>query len=63
MSNKQAPLAITDAVDFYRQWPTLRQRAERLIETKEVTDGDAELLHWMIKMVDMVGPQDIPQEG
>ncbi|MGJ8602777.1 MAG: hypothetical protein ACSHXH_01535 [Marivita sp.] len=62
MSEQNAQVVIADAVDFYRQWPQLRERAEKLVETRDMAEEDAELLHWMIKMVDMVGPNDIAQE-
>lgn len=62
MSKQQAHIAIVDAVDFYEQWPILRQRAEKLVETQQMTKEDALLLHWMIRMVDMVGPRDIPSD-
>ncbi|WP_299784418.1 hypothetical protein [uncultured Marivita sp.] len=62
MSEKKAQVVIADVVDFYRQWPELRERAEQLVETREMAQEDAELLHWMIKMVDMVGPNDIIRE-
>jgi hypothetical protein len=62
MSEKKAQVVIADVVDFYRQWPELRERAEHLVETREMAQEDAELLRWMIKMVDMVGPNDIIRE-
>ncbi len=62
MSEKHAPLEITDAVDFYKRWPQLRQNAENLLEAETVTEEDAEVLRWMIKVVDMVGPHDIGRE-
>ena len=62
MSENKAQVVIADVVDFYRQWPELRERAEQLVETREMAQEDAELLHWMIKMVDMVGPNDIIRE-
>lgn len=63
MPEKKAQVVIADVVDFYRQWPALRKRAEKLVETRELTHEDAELLHWMIRMVDMVGPNDITRES
>lgn len=62
MSEKQTSLEITDAVDFYRQWPRLRPRAEHILNTHDLARDDAEVLRWMIKMVDMVGPHDIKRE-
>lgn len=62
MANHTDPSKITDAVDFYKKWPILRHRAERLIETRRISAEDAELLHWMIVMVDMVGPNDINRD-
>lgn len=62
MSEKPTSLDIADAVDFYRQWPKLRFNAEQLLETRVVKDEDAEVLRWMIKVVDMVGPHDVIRE-
>lgn len=62
MSEKQTSLEITDAVDFYRQWPSLRANAEHLLETQDLASDDAEVLRWMIKVVDMVGPHDIKRD-
>ncbi|MFA8386418.1 MAG: hypothetical protein ACEPO2_12400 [Pelagibaca sp.] len=62
MSEKHAPTAIKDAVDFYEQWPKLRSRMERLADRYPLAEDDAEVLSWMIRMVDMVGPQDITRE-
>ena len=62
MSEKPTSLEITDAVDFYRQWPKLRFNAEQLRESRVVKDEDAEVLRWMIKVVDMVGPHDVIRE-
>jgi len=59
MSDQDPILTITDAVDFYEKWPHLRRRAETLVETRNMTPRDSELLKWMIRMVDMVGPNDI----
>lgn len=62
MSEKEAQLMIADAVDFYNRWPSLRKRAEELVRTRDMTEDDAELLHWMIRMVDMLGPNDIVRD-
>ncbi len=62
MSEQRAPLEISDAVDFYRQWPRLRTNAEQLLETRSLDDDDAEVLRWMIKVVDMVGPHDVKRD-
>jgi hypothetical protein len=63
MSEKPTPLEITDAVDFYKQWPRLRLNAEKLLETRTLNDDDAQVLRWMIKVVDMVGPHDVARDA
>jgi hypothetical protein len=62
MSEKPNAHEITDAVDFYRQWPKLRSNAERLLDSRVVMDEDVEVLRWMIKVVDMIGPHDVIRE-
>lgn len=62
MSEEEPTMTITDAVDFYEKWPVLRERAEKLVETRDMTQKDSELLKWMIRMVDMVGPHDITRQ-
>jgi hypothetical protein len=62
MSDEDPTMPITDAVDFYEKWPVLRKRAEMLVETRDMTPKDSELLKWMIRMVDMVGPHDITRQ-
>jgi|OM-RGC.v1.036069094 hypothetical protein len=62
MSDASAPSKITSAIEFYERWPSLRHRAERLVEACEATPQDAELLEWMIKVIDMVGPNDLSDE-
>ncbi|WP_439123277.1 hypothetical protein [Marivita sp.] len=62
MSERHVSVEITDAVDFYSQWPKLRSQAEQMAKSYALDDADAELLFWMIKMVDMVGPKDIVRD-
>ncbi|MEN8748494.1 hypothetical protein [Marivita sp.] len=63
MSENRTPLEINDAVDFYRQWPKLRGNAEQLLKAQALAKDDVEVLRWMIKVVDMVGPHDIKRES
>lgn len=62
MSEKRSSLVITDMVDFYRQWPNLRPHAIGVIDACALTEDQIEVLRWMIKVVDMVGPQDITRD-
>mgnify|MGYP000147384988 CR=1 FL=1 len=62
MSERHTQTQIKDAVDFYDQWPELRSRAEGIAKSYALASEDADLLFWMIKMVDMVGPSDIVRE-
>ncbi|MFP7570056.1 hypothetical protein [Marivita sp. S2033] len=61
MPEKHAPFEIDDAVDFYRQWPVLRDRAIGLTQSRD--PADAELLRWMIKVIDMIGPSDLRHDS
>lgn len=53
---------ITDLVDFYRQWPEMRRQACALRDRGDVGEEDREILKWMIRVVDRVGPSDLNQE-
>lgn len=59
MPDPDDPLSIDDPVDFYHQWPQLRLRVLALIDNKENDPEDQELLHWMVKIVDRIGPLDL----
>lgn len=53
---------ITDLVDFYRHWPEMRKQACALRDRGDFGDDDREVLKWMIRVVDRVGPSDLKQE-
>lgn len=59
MANKDVPLSINDAVDFYRQWPSLRLRVHDIIDAPQNDADQAEILNWMIKIIDRIGPNDL----
>ncbi|MCL3881114.1 hypothetical protein [Marivita sp. GX14005] len=58
MPDEETPRPIADAVDFYSRWPRLRARAHVLIDSQDNRE-DAELLRWMVRLIDMLGPNDI----
>lgn len=53
---------ITDLVEFYRQWPEMRQQARALQARTDIGEDDREILKWMICVVDRVGPSDLSEE-
>lgn len=59
MRNQMAEPAIEDLVDFYKCWPKLRPDAVKLKENNALADKDVDILDWMIRVVDRVGPVDL----
>lgn len=54
---------IKDVFDFYSRWPELRPQVLTLIETGECAAGDQEILSWLVKIMDRVGPPDVEGSG
>jgi hypothetical protein len=50
---------IADLVDFYRRWPEIRPLAKALRDRPDIGEDEHELLEWMIRVVDRVGPSDL----
>ncbi len=50
---------ITDLVDFYRHWPELRRSAVALSERGDIGEDEQDVLRWMIRVIDRVGPSDL----
>ena len=64
MTDKDVPLSIDDVVDFYRQWPSLRLRVQGIVDAPQNDADQAEILNWMIKIIDRIGPNDLaPNES
>ncbi|SDN81936.1 hypothetical protein SAMN05216196_102213 [Lutimaribacter pacificus] len=53
---------INDLVDFYRHWPEVRAQAQNLQARRDIGDDQREILKWMIRVVDRVGPSDLSEE-
>jgi hypothetical protein len=62
MDNQTAQPAIEDLVDFYKYWPELRSDAVKMTKNTTLGDKDVNLLDWMIRVVDRVGPVDLERE-
>lgn len=60
-TNSQLP--IKDVVDFYARWPELRPRIVAIAKRASIAEGDADILNWLVAVVDMVGPSDLTPEG
>lgn len=55
---------IEDLVDFFGRWPNTRRKALNLLESPELDSEQANILKWMIFVIDRVGPADLDnQEG
>ncbi len=59
MQKPDGPLLIVDVLDFYRRWPALRERVLALIEQDGNQPEDTEILHWMVQVIDRIGPNDV----
>lgn len=59
MTDTEQPLPIKDVVDFYARWPELRPRMVAITKNGSMTEGDVDILNWLVAVVDMVGPTDI----
>lgn len=60
---KHADMDIADLVDFYHQWPDLRDTIVGLKDRLGVNDRETLILQWMIMVMDRVGPADIETEA
>lgn len=52
-----------DLVDFYNQWPILREQIETLSQGDTLTENQVRLLQQVFHVVDCVGPQDFTQDS
>ena len=50
---------IQDLVDFYQQWPELREVAMTLSRDGRLDRTERVILQWMVRVVDRVGPVDL----
>lgn len=53
---------IEDLVDFYRHWPEMRRHAQAIRDRGDLGADEQEVLKWMIRVVDRVGPSDLSEE-
>lgn len=53
---------IADLVDFYRRWPDLRSEARAMADGTALAPEQREVLDWMIRVVDRVGPADLVED-
>ena len=50
---------IEDLADFYTRWPSLRGIVDRVIASESLSEEEREVVIWLKKLADRVGPQDI----
>jgi hypothetical protein len=62
MSDEPTKPVIEDLVDFYKNWPELRSVAVDLRKHCDLCEKDIEVLNWMIRVVDRVGPADLERD-
>ncbi|MEM9350584.1 MAG: hypothetical protein AAGA47_10000 [Pseudomonadota bacterium] len=50
---------IEDLADFYTRWPSLRGIVDGVIACEGLTAEEREVVVWLKRLADRVGPQDI----
>ena len=50
---------ISDLADFYTRWPSLRGIVDEVIACEELTSDEREVVVWLKRLADRVGPQDL----
>jgi hypothetical protein len=61
-------LAVTDAkpicdlVDFFKLWPELKGKVEAVIERPDLDACEREVLVWLSRLADRVGPDDLTRD-
>ncbi len=55
--------AIEGLVEFYEHWHTLRTQAVALSKSTALTEEQAIMIEWMIRVIDRVGPADLLENG
>ena len=59
MTDDHSPAPVKDVVDFYTRWPEIRPRVQAIADGAAPTPDDLEILRWLIRIADMVGPSDL----
>jgi len=54
---------IQDLADFYTRWPSLRGIVDKVIACETLTEEEREVVVWLKRLADRVGPQDIAESG
>lgn len=59
MPNQDMP---QDILEFFNQWPNLRNHVINLESGSNLTSDQIAIIHWMILTIDRVGPEDFNRE-
>ena len=59
MPQRKGPEPISDLIDFYNRWPSLRPAMTSLSTAPGLSDEEQETLRWLIMLADRVGPADL----
>lgn len=59
MPAPKEPGPITDLLDFYYRWPSLRSSIRDMSQDPNICEEDQETLRWLILLADRVGPSDL----
>lgn len=56
---EQVSIHMRDLIDFYHQWPHLKNIAERIRDRKDLREDEKEVVEWLIVLADRVCEQDL----
>lgn len=59
MPDPSRPAPIKDLMDFYNRWPEIRPRMQAVAAGAPPTTDDLDILNWLIRIADMIGPSDL----
>lgn len=51
-----------DVADFHSRWPEFRPTALEILASRGVTRHQAEVLAWMVDLIDRIGESDITEQ-
>ncbi|MEL6550648.1 MAG: hypothetical protein AAFQ54_10435 [Pseudomonadota bacterium] len=54
---------IKDLADFYTRWPSQRSIVDRVIAQPSLSEEEREVVVWLKRLADRVGPLDIADPG
>jgi hypothetical protein len=60
---KRRPPPPRDLIDFFGRWAEFREIALALSQHAALSDGEREMVHWTIQLIDRISERDLPSQG